>query len=179
MSPRLALYICVFVASALLTSCVSTTPVVEKDPLSGASTITMKPSLLYNPKGMMRDVSIGAKWSSSAPDSAALHFVHRDASQRAYLSYKSLALSLDGTSVDYALGDLPRYALAHSAVVLPLDSVRQMVADGSVFLRIGTDERVSEYIDVGFSTPDRIGVMSTARANMKEFLALVDAARKK
>ena len=158
-----------------------------------ATVIEVSPNSLYD-KGSTwgTPLQLGARWTSTAPNSVALILSYKSnisSAAPAYLSLTELGINIDGVISSYSAGQPTNlssggyntvshtiYTSSKNAVVIPYSVLQHMVDAKDCRLRIHTSKG---YQDINFSTEHIPGGKATAIVSIKEFMSSITAVKSK
>ena len=163
-----------------------------KSTFDNATVVSMTPALLADGTmafGSNKSVKMGARWSSSSPDSAALllfreNFAGLDGP--AFVNIQGLDVNVDGKIqsfdvsgiTDHNVGSVSAGVAANTSsqntVIVPLALLQTMTTAPDVRLRVRTDKGVEDSI---FSIEKGVGGGDTAIVSMRKFLASIATAQ--
>lgn len=161
----------------------------EKSTFDGATIVEVSPNWLYDPEGSWgNSVKLGARWSSNAPEFAALVLSYSSnisGSSAAYVGLSGIDINIDGDIKSFSSGKPTNldssgynsvsrtiYTESKNTVVIPYSILERMMAAKDCRLRIHTSKG---YEDARFSIERIPGGQGTAILSIREFIGKVNA----
>lgn len=162
----------------------------ETSTFDNATIITASPTFLYAKGSWGNSVKLGARWSSTTPESIALILAYDSSTSgygNAYIGLTGIDINVDGDISSHAAAgstDLDSsgyntvsktiYTSSKNAVVIPYALLERMVAAKDTRIRIHTSKG---YEDAQFSLERIPGGQGTAILAIKELMAKVAAVK--
>jgi hypothetical protein len=160
----------------------------EKSTFDNATIVEVSPNWLYDPNGSWGNgVKLGARWTSKAPELAALVLSYSSntmGNNPVYVGLKGIDVNIDGSISTFSAGKPTNldsgayntvsrtiYTQSENTVVLPYAILMQMVTAKDCRLRIHTSKG---HEDALFSTERIPGGQGTAILSFREFVKKVD-----
>lgn len=157
-----------------------------------ATVITLSPAFLYSEtasKWTGFPYKLGARWTSSSPDSVAIVLAHSSntsgSSSNIYTNFTGLGVNIDGKIVSYKTSGFTRhdssaynsisktiYTESRNSVIVPLVVLKAMVAAKDCRLRFHSTDG---YLDATLSAEKFPGGHPTAIVPLRKFLGRIDA----